>query len=311
LTAGSFSDFNARWFKTIGNVLVGAMMFNLYYPVIEALLYWFIRWQGRCRDRGCRCSGETTKQTSIQNYLDMYAGPIYYMHYKYSSIMTITFITFMYGFGIPALFPIACISFWMLYVVEKLLLFYGYRLPPMYDERLSEDVLNKLRFAPLLYISFGYWMASNNQLLSNEHLPNKATQREVFRSEHTYTSLFTHEGWQGFEWPLLAAFFLLFIVFFFGNMIETCVEKMCKSCVIGDVADELNEEIDNYWASLDEEDRNWSMKEEEHARTLLTSQILTDAQFSRLKIVQMTKGKTLQGVHSYDILANPLYFDDF
>jgi len=25
----------------------------------------------------------------------------------------------------------------------------------------------------------------------------------------------------------------------------------------------------------------------------------------------MTNGKTLQGVHSYDILANPLYLDDF
>jgi len=25
----------------------------------------------------------------------------------------------------------------------------------------------------------------------------------------------------------------------------------------------------------------------------------------------MTSGKTLQGVHSYDILANPLYLDDF
>ena len=25
----------------------------------------------------------------------------------------------------------------------------------------------------------------------------------------------------------------------------------------------------------------------------------------------MTKGKPLQGVHSYDILANPLYLDDF
>ena len=25
----------------------------------------------------------------------------------------------------------------------------------------------------------------------------------------------------------------------------------------------------------------------------------------------MTKGKTLQGVHSYDMRANPLYFDDF
>ena len=25
----------------------------------------------------------------------------------------------------------------------------------------------------------------------------------------------------------------------------------------------------------------------------------------------MTEGRTLQGCHSYDILANPLYFDDF
>lgn len=165
LTSGSMSDFNGPWFKTIGNVLVGAMFFNLYYPIIEALLYWLIRWQGRCRDRGCRpCPSEndTTKKTSIQAYLDMYAGPAYYMHFKYSSIMTITFITFMYGYGIPMLFPIACVSFLVLFVVEKMLLFYGYRLPPMYDEKLNESVLNKLQFAPILYLAFGYWMASNN-----------------------------------------------------------------------------------------------------------------------------------------------------
>lgn len=67
----------------------------------------------------------------------MYSGPIYYMHFKYASIMTITFITFIYGFGMPILFPVASVSFLVLYIVEKLLLFYGYRLPPMYDERLS------------------------------------------------------------------------------------------------------------------------------------------------------------------------------
>mgnify|MGYP000365575231 CR=1 FL=1 len=27
--------------------------------------------------------------------------------------------------------------------------------------------------------------------------------------------------------------------------------------------------------------------------------------------MEKTRGKTLQGVHSYDILANPLYLDDF
>ena len=178
LTSGHFSDFNARWFKTIGNILVGAMTFNMYYPVIEAVMYWCMRAFGRCRDRGCRCpsDNESTKKTSVQAYLNVYAGPIYFMHYKYSSIMTITFITFMYGFGIPQLFPIACVSFFVLYIVEKLLLFYGYRLPPMYDERLSEDVLRKLQFAPIIFIAFGYWMASNNQLLSNDHLPPKSKQ---------------------------------------------------------------------------------------------------------------------------------------
>ena len=92
------------------------------------------------------------------------------MHYKYSSIMTITYITFIYGFGMPILFPIACASFIVLYLVEKWLLFYAYQLPPMYDERLSRSVLNKLAVAPLFYLAFGYWMASNQQLLSNEHL---------------------------------------------------------------------------------------------------------------------------------------------
>lgn len=67
LTSGSLSDFNSRWFKTIGNVLVGAMMFNMYYPVIEAVMYYAIRSLGRCRDRGCRCPSDklTTKKTSL------------------------------------------------------------------------------------------------------------------------------------------------------------------------------------------------------------------------------------------------------
>ena len=39
--------------------------------------------------------------------------------------------------------------------------------------------------------------------------------------------------------------------------------------------------------------------------------LLTSEQYSRMKEVKQTKGKTLQGVHSYDMLSNPLYFDDF
>ena len=97
----------------------------------------------------------------------------------------------MYGYGMPILFPIACGSFIVLYIVEKWLLFYGYRLPPMYDERLSQDVLNKLQLAPLLYLAFGYWMASNQQLLSNDYLYKMTNARDTELTGHTMFMIFS------------------------------------------------------------------------------------------------------------------------
>ena len=59
------------------------------------------------------------------------------MHFKYSTLLNVIFVTFMYGLGMPILFPIAFLSCFVLYFVEKTMLYYGYRVPPMYDERLS------------------------------------------------------------------------------------------------------------------------------------------------------------------------------
>merc|ERR1719264_1929449 len=53
-------------------------------------------------------------------------------------------------------------------------------MPPMYDERLSNDVLNKLQFAPLLFTIFGYWMVSSNQLISNEYLTPKTLSTDLY-----------------------------------------------------------------------------------------------------------------------------------
>ena len=60
---------------------------------------------------------------------------------------------------------------------------------------------------------------------------------------------------------------------------------------IGDV--ELDEEIDNYWASLDDGDRKWSLREEENARQGCGMSILTDDQFNDLNNAVKTTGNTL------------------
>jgi len=74
---------------------------------------------------------------------------------------------------------------------------------------------------------------------------------------------------------MLFALLVLTIVFFFGKLLEKCIAVCFPSVAIGNI--ELNESIDNYWAALDDEDRKWSTREEENARALLTSKILTDA----------------------------------
>ena len=54
LTNGVLPDFNSAWFRSVGDIIVGAMVFNVYYPILEVLGYWGMRMFFRCLDRGCR-----------------------------------------------------------------------------------------------------------------------------------------------------------------------------------------------------------------------------------------------------------------
>ncbi len=77
--------------------------------------------------------------------------------------------------------------------------------------------------------------------------------------------------------------------------------------------------------SLDDKDRKWAVMEDQYAHEKLGLQILTKRQKQALLESEKQKNqldqsaadgerpplRSLQGCHSYDILANPLYFDDF
>lgn len=92
----------------------------------------------------------------------------------------------MYGFGIPVLYPIAVLSIFVLYIVEKAMIYYSYRQPPLYDEKLNNSTLAILTWAPLLALSFGYWMFSSKQLLGNEVFEFKYSTF-IHRTGHVWT----------------------------------------------------------------------------------------------------------------------------
>jgi hypothetical protein len=103
---------------------------------------------------------------------------------------------------------------------------------------------------------------------------------------------------------------VLLIAAFFGGWFMPTITKCCPS--IGTLNIEVDQIIDNYYKACEEGDRNWSVQEETNSRENLGKmKTLTDETFKKFQMAETTKGGTLQGVHSYDILANPLYLESF
>ena len=113
-------------------------------PVALECVYYAMRLQKRIRDRIGLDIHQKTKCTTIQQYVNIYAGSLYLMQFKYSGIMTIVYITFMFGAGMPLLFPLAAAAFFVLYLLETLSLHYIHQTPPAYDVELNDACLGKL-----------------------------------------------------------------------------------------------------------------------------------------------------------------------
>jgi hypothetical protein len=177
---GSLSDFNESWFLTMGETITASMIFGTWFPIVLEVINKLIRSLKRGLDYCKRGENTTTKTKTLQEYINLFSGPEYFMHYKYSSILNTTFIAMIYGAGMPVLFPIAGITLGILFMLEKFMIYYVYKAPPAYDEKLNNAVLHMMSFAPLFLLSFGYWMLSNHQLIENDHLKPLEDSNDVF-----------------------------------------------------------------------------------------------------------------------------------
>ena len=108
--------------------------------------------------------------------------------------------------------------------------------------------------------------------------------------------------------PLLLAFWFFVLTITFRDFLYRYACKFFPGIKVGEL--EIDEDLDNYFNTLDDHDRNWSIKEEENSRSVLKLKILEDETLDRLRSTKMEKSH-MKGVHCYDILANPLYLDDF
>lgn len=141
----------------------------------------------------------------------------------------------MFGFGLPILFPIAALNFTIAYFTEQTMLYYSYKLPPMYDEKLNEIILRLLRYVPIVYLAFGYWMCSSNQLLSNDYLVPLQTIQQTPLTQHTVLEVFSASGLAAPAWPLLVMTFVISTFVVFGSTIYRFLSKFSKIYLVNNI----------------------------------------------------------------------------
>jgi hypothetical protein len=120
---------------------------------------------GRLWDRGCTSNRKSTKQVTQQDYENKYTGAELQMDYKYANILVVTLLVMTYGSGIPIMYPIAALYFFATYWVDKSLIFYNYRKPLFFDEKLALHTQGYLKLAIILHLIVGALMLSNSHIL--------------------------------------------------------------------------------------------------------------------------------------------------
>lgn len=87
------------------------------------------------------------------------------MDLKYASMLTVVYVTMLYGSGIPILYVVAAAFFFTSYWVDKFLLFHYFRRPLMMDKFLAVNTLKWFKYALVFHIIGGMLMFSNSAIL--------------------------------------------------------------------------------------------------------------------------------------------------
>lgn len=162
-----YYDYSPDWYADVGQKLFQTMIIQSILPYVTLTTGFIIPRLKAYLDNDFTGDVYKTKTTGLAQYINLYSGTDYVIHFKYSTVLNVVYITMMYGVGMPMLFPLAAFNFFNQWITERIIVAYQVRLPPALDDKLTNNCISMLKGAPLLLLFNGYWMISNRQIFSN------------------------------------------------------------------------------------------------------------------------------------------------
>lgn len=301
---GPFPDITEQWYIIIAPSMIMTMFLNSIYPYIDLGISFATLALFRCLDQGfstylCCKKEKTTKCKTIQAYVNTYSGPEHVMSYKYSGILTTVCVTFWYGVAIPELFPIAAFTFFNYYIVDRFLITYYYRRPPIYDDKLNRAALGFMQAGPVMLLLFGYWCMGNMQIFTDNVKPLMNASVPLTTDHKAYPSHSTNQA---------LPMFIVGLTLLIGLLFWDFVKPLFKKLGLGDEEDDIvvDEKVGSFYECVSVADRKRWYAEELHAVKDLG--ISSMGKYSVDSMRSAVGGwRVIKNAPNYEILSNIKY----
>jgi hypothetical protein len=83
------------------------------------------------------------------------------VHIRYAQMLKVMAIAMTFGMGMPILFPIAALNFFIYWTLETYLITYQHKIPPMMSNDLEKNANKIFSILPFIFLANGYWMLNN------------------------------------------------------------------------------------------------------------------------------------------------------
>lgn len=131
-----------------------------------------------------------TSAPTISLLYDKYIGPTFDIHYKYAYILTYVFMAFTWGGVVPVMFILSCWGISIMFIVERLMVYYAYSHPPMLNNDMMNQALNMLYCAPFGLCFMTSWAFSNQAVFYSK--VEEVSETSVYpNTSHEFSDLFT------------------------------------------------------------------------------------------------------------------------
>ena len=225
---GQYSDFDEGWYHDIAPFIVSPMYIQVIFPIqnlipdiaIQQGLAWLDRRFTHPRLYKTHC-------TSALQYADLNSGAEHLLFEKYPRLVNIVMVSMMYSFGMPIFIILTFVCLMVSYIVDKIIVVYYHRKPPMYDDTLNNLSVQLLKWGAFFYIAIAYWMISNRQMFANDVVP-RAYQDEIEEYNHYFNSPPHYSFQLAVRWVAIFIGLGLFLFDVFYLWLNMCLKSSSK-----------------------------------------------------------------------------------